>query len=179
MRGARFWVAVVACFLTVSAHARLQFIRVADTSTAAPGGTGTFTSFDPPSSNREALPYDPIEISFRGVTSTGVKGVYAGGGTPPIVGIGRVVDSTLPMRASRRIMAISLASPVKGRFGQLSALVGRTWACIRAVLLWGRNMAPSLPNPATCSAASGGSRVVITMAHFEQPTREIGRVARR
>jgi hypothetical protein len=91
---------IVVCFLTASAHAAPPFIRVADTTTAAPGGTGTFTSFDPPSSNREALPFDPIEISFRGVTSTGVKGVYSGFSgftSPPVVQLGRLVDSTMPM----------------------------------------------------------------------------------
>src|SRR3954466_13741366 len=91
---------VVASCLAATAHAALSFVRVADTSTAAPGGTGTFTSFDPPSSNRGALPFDPIEISFRGVTSTGVKGIYYGNSgfsSPPVVGIGLVVDSTMPM----------------------------------------------------------------------------------
>src|SRR4051812_42427408 len=81
---------VVGWFLAATAHAALQFTRIADTSTAAPGGNGTFTSFDPPSSNREALPFDPIEISFRGVTSTGVKGIYRSNNS-------RVVDSTMPM----------------------------------------------------------------------------------
>jgi len=147
---------VVGCFVSASAHAAPPFIRVADTSTAAPGGTGTFTSFDPPSSNREALPFDPIEISFRGVTSTGVKGVYSGFSgftSPPVVQIGRLVDSTMPMPGFAE------------NYGDFTSVSGSFWTAVGA---GGTNMAvywSQQPGGAVI-AKSGDMRDDLTLTSF-------------
>ena len=50
--------------------------RLADTNTPVFGGTGNYTYFDPPSTNRNALPGDPIEATFHARGSDGSDVVY-------------------------------------------------------------------------------------------------------
>ena len=65
--------------LSPSVFAYSPWYRIADTSTPIPGGTGTFTSFDPPVANRGALPYDPIAVIFHGRGSSNQDGIYGFG----------------------------------------------------------------------------------------------------
>lgn len=122
MRRATIWVATVLLF--ASSWAPATFYRIADTSTAVPDGTGTFASFDPPSSNREALPYDPIETSFRAVSSTGVKGIYDG-----------YKDYVLPKPNSdtlvRRIADTTMTMPgFTENYGDFISISGYSWSAV-------------------------------------------------
>src|SRR3954468_16779649 len=78
MLGRGFFTAIVGVLVLAASVASGAgvLVKIADTSTPIPGGTGNFTSFLAPVSNRGAVPYDPFEIAFRGDGASGQKGVY-------------------------------------------------------------------------------------------------------
>lgn len=107
---------VLACLFALPAVGALIYpvVKLADTSTPIPDGTGTFTSFDAPSGRRgehppAGIPNNPYntDFAFRATGDGGYRGIFRfgpsygprGPGYPWYFGdrLNRVADTTMPM----------------------------------------------------------------------------------